>query len=30
MGVRGREWIIREWRWDMWATRFAELLKVNQ
>ena len=29
MGVRGREWIIREWRWDMWATRFAELLKVN-
>ena len=30
MGVRGREWIIREWRWDMWATRFAELLRVNQ
>ena len=30
MGVRGREWIIREWRWDMWAIRFAELLKVNQ
>lgn len=30
MGVRGREWIIQEWRWDKWATRFAELLKVNQ
>jgi phosphatidylinositol alpha-1,6-mannosyltransferase len=27
MGARGREWIIDEWRWDMWATRFASLLK---
>lgn len=30
MGVRGREWIIQEWRWDIWSARFAELLKVNQ
>jgi phosphatidylinositol alpha-1,6-mannosyltransferase len=30
MGVRGRQWIIQEWRWDLWATRFATLLKVNQ
>ena len=27
MGARGREWIIDEWRWDLWATRFASLLK---
>jgi phosphatidylinositol alpha-1,6-mannosyltransferase len=30
MGVHGRQWIIQEWRWDLWATRFATLLKVNQ
>jgi phosphatidylinositol alpha-1,6-mannosyltransferase len=30
MGIRGREWIIQEWRWDIWASRFAQLLKVNQ
>jgi phosphatidylinositol alpha-1,6-mannosyltransferase len=29
MGVAGRQWIIHEWRWDIWAARFAELLKVN-
>ena len=30
MGIRGRQWIIQEWRWDIWSARFAELLKVNQ
>jgi phosphatidylinositol alpha-1,6-mannosyltransferase len=30
MGQAGREWIIQEWRWDIWSSRFAELLKVNQ
>ena len=30
MGLRGRQWIIQEWRWDIWAARFAQLLKVNQ
>lgn len=29
MGVRGRQWIIQEWRWQIWAERFAVLLKVN-
>jgi phosphatidylinositol alpha-1,6-mannosyltransferase len=29
MGVAGRQWIIQEWRWDIWSARFAELLKVN-
>jgi phosphatidylinositol alpha-1,6-mannosyltransferase len=27
LGSRGREWIIDEWRWDIWAKRFAELLQ---
>lgn len=27
MGARGREWIIEEWRWDLWAARFTSLLK---
>ena len=26
MGARGRQWIIDEWRWELWATRFASLL----
>jgi phosphatidylinositol alpha-1,6-mannosyltransferase len=30
MGLAGREWITKEWRWDIWSARFAELLKVNQ
>lgn len=30
MGIHGRKWIIQEWRWDIWSSRFAELLKVNQ
>lgn len=29
MGRRGREWIISSWRWDIWATKFMELLKIN-
>ena len=29
MGIAGRQWIIREWRWEIWSARFAELLKVN-
>ena len=29
MGVRGRQWIIQEWRWEIWSARFAELLKVS-
>jgi phosphatidylinositol alpha-1,6-mannosyltransferase len=30
MGARGREWIIQEWRWEIWSERFTKLLKVNQ
>jgi len=26
MGARGRQWIIDEWRWDIWARKFAALL----
>ena len=26
MGARGRQWIIDEWRWELWASRFASLL----
>lgn len=29
MGQRGREWIISNWRWEIWSTKFTELLKVN-
>ena len=29
MGIAGRQWIIREWRWEIWSARFVELLKVN-
>ena len=29
MGIAGREWIIQEWRWEIWSARFAELLKVS-
>ena len=29
MGQRGREWIISDWRWDVWAAKFMELLKIN-
>lgn len=27
MGARGRQWIIDEWRWDLWALRFNALLQ---
>jgi len=27
MGIRGREWISTQWRWDLWASRFNELLQ---
>ena len=27
MGHAGRDWIIRDWRWELWATKFNELLK---
>lgn len=30
MGKRGREWIVQEWRWDIWASRFTQLLKVDR
>ena len=26
MGARGRQWIVDEWRWDIWAKKFAQLL----
>ncbi len=26
MGLRGRQWIIDEWRWEIWAKKFAQLL----
>lgn len=29
MGQRGREWIISNWRWEIWSTKFTELLKAN-
>lgn len=29
MGQRGREWIISNWRWDIWSAKFIELLKTS-
>jgi len=26
MGAAGRTWIIENWRWDIWATKYADLL----
>ena len=26
MGATGRAWIIENWRWEIWATKYAELL----
>ena len=26
LGTNGREWIIDNWRWDIWATKYAQLL----
>jgi hypothetical protein len=30
MGALGRQWIINEWRWDIWAKNFTDLLKVSR
>lgn len=30
MGAQGRQWIINEWRWDIWAKNFTDLLKVSR
>lgn len=27
MGAAGREWIVKEWRWQIWSENFNELLK---
>ncbi len=27
MGLAGRAWIIKEWRWQIWSERFTEILK---
>jgi phosphatidylinositol alpha-1,6-mannosyltransferase len=29
MGLRGREWIYSNWRWEIWANNFSQLLKTN-
>ena len=29
MGLAGRAWIIKEWRWQIWSERFAEILISN-
>jgi phosphatidylinositol alpha-1,6-mannosyltransferase len=29
MGARGREWVISNWGWEIWAKEFQKLLKVN-
>jgi phosphatidylinositol alpha-1,6-mannosyltransferase len=27
MGLAGREWIIENWRWEIWSDRFNKLLQ---
>jgi phosphatidylinositol alpha-1,6-mannosyltransferase len=27
MGMAGRQWIIDNWRWEIWSARFNELLR---
>jgi len=27
MGRAGRDWIIRDWRWELWSAKFNALLK---
>jgi phosphatidylinositol alpha-1,6-mannosyltransferase len=27
MGAAGRQWIIENWRWEIWSTKFNEMLK---
>ena len=29
MGKRGREWIASNWRWEIWSSKFNDLLKLN-
>jgi phosphatidylinositol alpha-1,6-mannosyltransferase len=29
MGRRGREWVIDQWRWEIWSEKFRELLKLT-
>jgi phosphatidylinositol alpha-1,6-mannosyltransferase len=29
LGNRGREWIVQSWRWEIWSSEFARLLKLN-
>ena len=29
MGQRGREWIISNWRWEIWSGKFSDLLKLD-
>jgi phosphatidylinositol alpha-1,6-mannosyltransferase len=26
MGDAGRQWIIKDWRWEIWAAKFAKVL----
>ena len=28
MGRKGREWVIDQWRWEIWSEKFRELLKL--
>ena len=28
MGAAGREWVVKEWSWDIWAKEFAKVLEV--
>lgn len=29
LGNRGREWVVQSWRWEIWSSEFAKLLKLN-
>jgi phosphatidylinositol alpha-1,6-mannosyltransferase len=29
MGARGREWVISNWRWEIWAKEFGKLFRIN-
>jgi phosphatidylinositol alpha-1,6-mannosyltransferase len=26
LGAQGREWIVKEWRWETWSERFNQLV----
>jgi phosphatidylinositol alpha-1,6-mannosyltransferase len=26
LGTQGREWIVREWRWEIWSEQFNKLV----